>query len=224
MNYGKKGISKIQKSLTSKKIKLKKMVIVTALKLLLIAALSTAVIGICCGLGMFKGILSSAPDINPASVLPTGYATVVYDAKGKELTKLVAANSNRSYEDMTKIPQDLANAFVAIEDERFYDHNGIDLKGIVRAGFEYIRSKGKYAQGASTITQQLIKNNVFDNWTNESDIQKVKRKIQEQSLAMELEKEMSKEKILEIYMNTINLGQNTLGVKSAAARYFNKET
>ena len=148
MNYGKKGISKIQKSLTSKKIKLKKMVIVTALKLLLIAALSTAVIGICCGLGMFKGILSSAPDINPASVLPTGYATVVYDAKGKELTKLVAANSNRSYEDMTKIPQDLANAFVAIEDERFYDHNGIDLKGIVRAGFEYIRSKGKYAQGA----------------------------------------------------------------------------
>ena len=224
MNYGKKGISKIQKSLTSKRIKLKKMVIVTALKLLLIAALSTAVIGICCGLGMFKGILSSAPDINPASVLPTGYATVVYDAKGKELTKLVAANSNRSYEDMTKIPQDLANAFVAIEDERFYDHNGIDLKGIVRAGFEYIRSKGKYAQGASTITQQLIKNNVFDNWTNESDIQKVKRKIQEQSLAMELEKEMSKEKILEIYMNTINLGQNTLGVKSAAARYFNKET
>ena len=224
MNYGKKGISKIQKSLTSKRIKLKKMVIVTALKLLLIAALSTAGIGICCGLGMFKGILSSAPDINPASVLPTGYATVVYDAKGKELTKLVAANSNRSYEDMTKIPQDLANAFVAIEDERFYDHNGIDLKGIVRAGFEYIRSKGKYAQGASTITQQLIKNNVFDNWTNESDIQKVKRKIQEQSLAMELEKEMSKEKILEIYMNTINLGQNTLGVKSAAARYFNKET
>ena len=172
MNYGKKGISKIQKSLTSKRIKLKKMVIVTALKLLLIAALSTAVIGICCGLGMFKGILSSAPDINPASVLPTGYATVVYDAKGKELTKLVAANSNRSYEDMTKIPQDLANAFVAIEDERFYDHNGIDLKGIVRAGFEYIRSKGKYAQGASTITQQLIKNNVFDNGTGKRNVQR----------------------------------------------------
>lgn len=199
------------------------MVIVTALKLVLIAALSTAVIGICFGLGMFKGILSSVPDIDPASVLPTGYATIVYDAKGNEVTKLVAANSNRSYEDMTKIPQDLADAFVAIEDERFYDHNGIDLKGIVRAGFEFVRSKGKSAQGASTITQQLIKNNVFDNWTNESNIQKIKRKIQEQYLSMELEKEMSKEKILEIYMNTINLGQNTLGVKSAAARYFNKQ-
>lgn len=223
MNYGKKGISKIQKSLTSKKIKLKKMVIVTALKLLLIAALSTAVIGLCFGLGMFKGILSSAPDIDPASVLPTGYATVVYDAKGNELTKLVAANSNRSYEDMSKIPQYLADAFVAIEDQRFYEHNGIDLKGMLRAGVEFIRTKGESAQGASTITQQLIKNNVFDNWMNESTIRKIKRKIQEQSLAIELEKSMSKEKILEIYMNTINLGQNTLGVKAAASRYFNKQ-
>lgn len=223
MNYGKKGISKVQKSLTSKKIKLKKMVIVSALKLVLMAVVSAAVICICFGLGMFKGILSAAPDIDPASVLPTGYATVVYDAKGNESAKLVAANSNRSYEDMTKIPQYLADAFVAIEDERFYEHNGIDLKGILRAGVEFIRTKGESAQGASTITQQLIKNNVFDNWTNESTIQKIRRKIQEQYLAIELEKEMTKEKILEIYMNTINLGQNTLGVKSAAARYFNKQ-
>lgn len=223
MNYGKRGISKIQKSLTSKKIKLKKMVVVTTLKLILVALLSVAVVGICLGLGMFKGILSSVPDIDPASVLPTGYATVVYDAKGNEVTKLVAANSNRSYEDMTKIPQDLADAFVAIEDERFYSHNGIDLKGIMRAGFEFVRTKGASAQGASTITQQLIKNNVFDNWENENTIEKIRRKIQEQYLAMELEKKMSKEKILEIYMNTINLGQNTLGVKSASLRYFNKQ-
>ncbi|MCD8039653.1 MAG: PBP1A family penicillin-binding protein [Lachnospiraceae bacterium] len=224
MNYGKKGISKIQKSLTSKKTKLKKMVVVTALKLVLLAVLSAAVIAVCFGLGMFKGLLSSAPDVDPASVLPTGYATVVYDAKGNETAKLVAANSNRSYEEMSKIPQYLADAFVAIEDERFYEHNGIDLKGIFRAAFEFIRTKGSSAQGASTITQQLIKNNIFDNWTNESTFEKIKRKIQEQYLAIELEKDMDKEKILEIYMNTINLGQNTLGVKSAAARYFNKQT
>ncbi len=199
------------------------MVIVTALKLVLIAALSMAVIGICCGLGMFKGILSSTPDIDPVSVLPTGYATVVYDAKGNDIAKLVAANSNRSYEDMSKIPQYLSDAFVAIEDERFYIHKGIDLKGMVRSGFQFIKTKGKSAQGASTITQQLIKNAVFDDWVNENTIQKIKRKIQEQSLAMELEKEMPKEKILEIYMNTINLGQNTLGVKAAAMRYFNKQ-
>lgn len=222
MNYGKKGISKVQKSLTSKTIKFKKMFGVSVLKLILIAAMSIAVIGVCLGIGMFKGILSSAPDVDPAAVLPQGYATIVYDAKGNQVAKLVAANSNRISEEMDMIPQYLADAFVAIEDERFYSHNGIDIKGILRAGVDAITSKG-LTQGASTITQQVIKNNVFDNWTNESTMQKIKRKIQEQYLAIELEKKMSKEKILEIYMNTINLGQNTLGVKAASARYFNKQ-
>ena len=224
MNYGKKGVSKVQKSLTSKTIKFKKMFFVSLLKIMLTAAISIMVIGVCFGIGMFKGILSSAPDIDPTEVLPKGFATVVYDAKGNEITKLVAANSNRSYEKMDMIPQDLADAFVAIEDERFYSHNGIDIKAIMRAGVEVIKSKGKLSQGGSTITQQLIKNNVFDNWTNESTIQKIKRKIQEQYLAIDLEKKMSKEDILEAYMNTINLGQNTLGVKAAASRYFNKQT
>lgn len=222
MNYGKRGISKVQKSLTSKTIKFKKMFFVTALKVILVAVLSTAVIGICLGIGAFKGILSSAPDVDPSAVLPRGFATVVYDAKGNELTKLVAANSNRSNEKMDRIPQYLADAFVAIEDKRFYEHNGIDIQGIIRAAFIVIQERD-LSQGASTITQQIIKNNVFDNWTNESNIQKIRRKVQEQYLALELEKKMTKEEILEVYMNTINLGQNTLGVKAAAARYFNKQ-
>jgi len=223
MNYGKRGTSKIQKSLTSKTIKFKKMFFVSVLKIILIGTLSLMVVGVCFGIGAFKGILSSAPDVDPAAVFPQGFATVVYDAKGNELTKLIAANSNRSYEKIDKIPQYLCNAFVAIEDQRFYEHNGIDLKRIMSAGLLVIQSGGKLEQGASTITQQIIKNNVFDNWTNESNIQKIKRKIQEQYLALELEKKMSKEEILEIYMNTINLGQNTLGVKAAAQRYFNKQ-
>ena len=222
MNYGKRGISKVQKSLTSKTIKFQKLFFVSALKVILVAALSTAVIGICLGIGAFKGILSSAPDVDPSTVLPRGFATVVYDAKGNELTKLVAANSNRSNEKMDRIPQYLADAFVAIEDKRFYEHNGIDIQGIIRAAFIVIQERD-LSQGASTITQQIIKNNVFDNWTNESDIQKIRRKVQEQYLALELEKKMTKEEILEVYMNTINLGQNTLGVKAAAARYFNKQ-
>lgn len=222
MNYGKRGTLKIQKSLTSKSIKLKKLFFVSALKIILIGALSVVIVGACFGIGAFKGILSSAPDVDPAAVLPQGYATIVYDAKGNEMTKLVAANSNRSYVKMDKIPQNLADAFVAIEDKRFYEHNGIDLQGIVRAAFAVIQD-GELSQGASTITQQIIKNNIFDNWTNESTIQKIKRKIQEQYLALELEKKMSKEQILEIYMSTINLGQNTLGIKAAAQRYFNKE-
>lgn len=222
MNYGKRGIVKVQKSLTSKTIKFKKLFLVSALKLILVGALSLVIVGVCFGIGAFKGILSSAPDVDPAAVLPQGFATIVYDAKGNELTKLVAANSNRSYEEIDKVPQYLCDAFVAIEDERFYEHNGIDIKRILSAGFMVLRDR-ELSQGASTITQQIIKNNVFDNWTNESDIQKIKRKIQEQYLALELEKKMSKEKILEIYMSTINLGQNTLGIKAAALRYFNKQ-
>ena len=223
MNYGKKGIHKIQKSLTSKSVKLKKMCCISALKLILIALLALCIVGACLGIGMFKGILYSAPEINNLNVIPTGYATVVYDSEGNEITKLVAADSNRSWEKMSKIPEDLAHAFVAIEDERFYEHNGIDIKGILRAAVEAVKARD-LTQGASTITQQLIKNNVFDNWVNESTIENIKRKIQKQYLAMELEKNMNKDEILEIYMNSINLGQNTLGVKAAAQRYFNKST
>ncbi|MEZ3445139.1 MAG: transglycosylase domain-containing protein [Lachnospiraceae bacterium] len=222
MNYGKRGTAKLQKSLTSKTIKFKKLFFVSALKIVLVGALSVVIVGACFGIGAFKGILSAAPDVDPAAVLPRGFATVVYDARGNELTKLVAANSNRSSEDIERIPQYLRDAFVAIEDQRFYDHNGIDIKRILSAGLMAIQNR-ELSQGASTITQQIIKNNVFDNWTNESDIQKIKRKVQEQYLALELEKKMSKEEILEVYMNTINLGQNTLGVKAAAKRYFNKE-
>lgn len=125
---------------------------------------------------------------------------------------------------MDKIPEDLAHAFVAIEDARFYDHNGIDIKGILRAGFIGLTS-GHFSEGASTITQQLIKNNVLTSWTSESEkafAVKVKRKFQEQYLAIKLENDMDKDKILENYMNTINLGQNTLGVQAASKRYFGK--
>ena len=124
------------------------------------------------------------------------------------------------------VPKDLQNAFVAIEDARFYTHNGIDIKGIFRAayiGIQNVLKGGEFTEGASTITQQLLKNNVFTDWTSEDTFaEKLKRKIQEQYLALELEKVMDKDAILINYMNSINLGQNTLGVQAASMRYFNK--
>lgn len=222
MNYGIKGVRKKQQALNSKEIKMKKMGSVFLFKILCAAGLSAIILVACVGLGMFKGILSSTPDISTLDVVPDGYATVVYDCEGHEMTKLVAENSNRSYVTMDKIPEDLANAFVAIEDARFYTHNGIDIKGIIRAGFGALQS-GKLTQGASTITQQLLKNNVFEGWVTETDdMAKIKRKIQEMYLAIELEEKLTKEEILELYMNTINLGQGTLGVQAASMRYFNK--
>ena len=164
MNYGKRGIIKVQKSLTSKTIKFKKLFFVTALKLLLVGALSLMIVGVCFGIGAFKGILSSAPEVDPASVFPQGYATIVYDAKGNELTKLVAANSNRSYEKIDKIPQNLCDAFVAIEDERFYEHNGIDIKRILSAGF-MVRGTGERTQSTSRRSGVRSRNSTLPlNW------------------------------------------------------------
>ncbi len=221
MNYGKKGIRKKKKALHSTSVKLGRKLTLLITKAILTSIIAIAVIGISAGIGVFKGILSSAPDISHIDVSPKGFTTFVYDSEGHELEQLVAADSNRIPVTMEQIPEDLAHAFVAIEDARFYEHNGIDIKGIIRAGMIAIKERD-LSQGASTITQQLLKNNVFEGWTHETTIQSIKRKIQEQYLALELEKIMDKDKILENYMNTINLGQNTLGVQAASLRYFGK--
>lgn len=222
MNYGKKGIRNKQKSLNSKSKKWGKKTFLAFLNLLLLAFISVGIIALCAGLGVFKGIIDTAPEIGTMDVVPTGFSTFVYDVEGNELTKLVSTNSNRIMVSKEQIPQNLAHAFVAIEDERFYEHNGIDIKGIFRAAYVGLTS-GNFSEGASTITQQLLKNNVFTDWTSEEDfMDKAKRKIQEQYLALELEKMMSKEDILTSYMNSINLGQNTLGIQAASLRYFNK--
>ncbi|MDD3369363.1 MAG: transglycosylase domain-containing protein [Lachnospiraceae bacterium] len=221
MNYGKKGVRKRQKSLNSQSVKVSKKIALTLLNLVLIGVVALVIIGTSAGIGIFKGILASAPSIDNIDVTPSGFSSFVYDAEGNQTAKLVATDSNRIPVSMNMIPENLAHAFVAIEDERFYDHNGIDIKGIIRAGIVGLQSHD-FSQGASTITQQLLKNNVFTGWTNETFIDSVKRKVQEQYLAIELEKVMSKDEILLNYMNTINLGQNTLGVQAASLRYFNK--
>ena len=139
------------------------------------------------------------------------------------LEQLKDSDSNRVYKKYDEISPYMGKAFVAIEDERFYKHNGIDIQGIIRAGVNGVAHGFHFTEGASTLTQQLIKNNVFPNFINESKYQRIERKIQEQYLALKIEKEMSKEEILEAYMNTINLGQGCLGVQTAAQRYFNKD-
>lgn len=223
MNYSKKSTSKKKKRLASKNTKLKHRFFLIFGKTLLICFFIMIIVGCCAAFGIYKGILASAPDIDTIDVSPTGYLSTVYDSKGRELDTLVAEGSNRLYVPIKKIPKDLQHAFVALEDERFYEHNGIDLQGIMRAGITGIIS-GHLSQGASTITQQLLKNNVFTGWVTESKAEKIKRKLQEQYLAVQLEKKVkSKDWILENYLNSINLGQNTLGVQAASLRYFNKE-
>lgn len=222
MNYGKNSTKKREKELTSKRTMILKKFNIIFLKTLLVCFFAIVIIGGCAGFGIAKGVIDAAPEINLDDATPTGFLSTVLDTEGNQTAKLVATNSNRVYATIDEIPINLQHAFVAIEDERFYEHNGIDLKGILRAGIKGITS-GRFSEGASTITQQLLKNNVFTSWTNETSMaDKFKRKIQEQYLALQLEKKVDKDWILENYLNTINLGQNTLGVQSASRRYFNK--
>ena len=223
MNYSKRGIKAKQKSLHATSSKWSKKLLLAVLNLSLLAVISIGVIGASMGIGIFKGVIDTAPSIGNIDVTPSGFSTFVYDLEGNQIGKLIAADSNRIPVAQDMIPENLAHAFVAIEDERFYEHNGIDIKGIIRAAYVGISNGFHFSEGASTITQQLLKNNVFTNWTSEEGFaEKMKRKIQEQYLAIELTKTMSKEDVLLNYMNTINLGQNTLGVQAASLRYFNK--
>lgn len=224
MNYSRKGVRAKKKALNAKSPKIGKKAALLVLKLFLVSVVGIGIIGASAGIGMFKGILASTPQITPNDVAPVGAATFVYDCEGNKLDELIAVNSNRIIVTQDKIPEDLAHAFVAAEDERFYQNNGIDYKGMMRSGYQFIKTFGKETQGASTITQQLLKNTIFTSWTSEGDnmIKKIKRKLQEQYLAIELTKTLSKDEILVRYLNTINLGQNTLGVEAAAQRYFGK--
>ncbi|WP_461809744.1 transglycosylase domain-containing protein [Faecalimonas sp.] len=223
MNYGKKNASKKQREITSKAKMQKKRIFSRLFKSIILCILLIGIVGII-GVGFFvKKTIDNAPNISPANVKPTGYTTFVVDKNGKEIEKFVSSGSNRVYKTFDEIPVHLRHAFIAIEDSRFYQHKGIDLKGIVRAGIVGVTS-GNFSEGASTITQQLIKNTVFPDFMNEdSFFESLERKIQEQYLALEIEKQMDKDLILENYMNTINLGQNTLGVQAASKRYFNKD-
>ncbi len=224
MNYGKKGVYNKQKALHAKSAKWGKKLALTFFNVMLAGIVAAGVLGASVGFGVFRGIIDTAPEIGNINVQPSGFSTFVYDIDGNQTAKLIAENSNRIPVTMDMIPENLAHAFVAIEDERFYEHNGIDIKGIIRAGIKGITS-GHFSEGASTITQQLLKNNVFTDWTKEErglNMDKIERKIQEQYLALELEKTSTKDEILLNYMNSINLGQNTLGVQAASQRYFNK--
>ncbi len=224
MNYGKSATMHRLEKYDSKKTKIANKVKIIVLKVFLTVVIIAGAAGISSGIGIMSGIIDSAPDISAIDVTPTGYSTTVLASNGEETATLVGQGANRQYVTIDEIPIELQHAFVAIEDERFYEHNGIDLHGIGRAFVSGI-SKGRFSEGASTITQQLIKNNVLTSWTSETSfVEKLQRKIQEQYLALELEKQVdNKDWILENYMNSVNLGANTLGVQAASKKYFNKD-
>ena len=211
----------------SKKVK-KKRFRRTCLGFLLTMIIVVATIG-GIGAGILVRIIQDSPNLDLISVEPNVYTSIVYDKDNQEIDRF-HGKENREYVSLDEISVDLQNAIVSVEDERFYDHFGIDLKGIVRAGYTTIKNKltgSTGLQGASTITQQLIKNNVTKVTRNT-----LETKIQEQYLAVTYEnyleekfgsKRSAKKYILELYLNTIGLGHGYNGVQAAALGYFNKD-
>ena len=194
-------------------------IIRTGLKIIALLVLALVIAA-----GVYTGIvIGGAPDMTVWDAVPKGYRSSVLDDQENVVLNLSGEASNRVYVRLDEIPADLQHAFVAIEDSRFYKHHGIDVKGIVRAVFRGL-TNGGVTEGASTITQQLLKNNVFTDWTEEVTFEnRLQRKIQEQYLALKLERQATKDWILENYLNTINLGGGNWGVETAAKYYFDKD-
>lgn len=214
MNYGQYETERRLKSLSSKTGKYTSRLAFNIFKAFFILFLFLAVAGAAVGFGMIKGIIDNAPSVDIMNIQPDRFATTVYDADGNLTETLVTSGSNRESATYEELPENLVNAFVAIEDSRFWTHDGIDLRSIARAVKGVVSDD--YSGGGSTITQQLIKNNIFSGGMETSWGARIERKLQEQYLAVQLEKnsglskEETKKTIITNYLNTINLGSNTL--------------
>lgn len=176
------------------------------------------------GIGLYMGILNNSPELN-LDLVRSGYhsSVIVNHHTGEEMVRLHRGHNHESVT-LDQIPEHVQNAFLAIEDERFWTHNGIDIRAIGRAAHTIIVTAGARTEGASTITQQLVKN-MLDRF--DSDLI---TKLQEQYLAVNFERELTerlggctrsaKEFILESYLNIINLGRSNYGVQAAAMFYY----
>ncbi len=165
-------------------------------------------------MGIAKAYFDTTPQLDVTQIYSQNLTSFIYDCNGELITEYTGSEY-RIWATADEIPDNLAHAYVAVEDARFYTHNGIDIKRIAGAFVSNLRNES--TQGGSTITQQLVKNCLL---TNEVSY---KRKLQEAYMAVEMEKEYSKDQILEWYLNIVPLGGSNYGVKAAAKDYYDKD-
>lgn len=187
---------------------------IVTFKMALICLLLVGISGIGFLIGMSKSYLETVPELDFDIVVDQEQATTIMDINGNFLGSYYNME-NREWASLNEMKPELRNAVIAIEDVRFYRHMGMDFKRLFSVIISNVTSDSM--QGGSTITQQLIKNTML------SFEQTYKRKIQEASLALELERQYDKDTILEAYLNTIYMGGSCYGMKTAAKDYFNKE-
>ena len=161
----------------------------------------------------YNKALTDLPDHNRLKGLKLPGASVVLDRKGEPFAEIFEENQRRVWVVLSDIPEQVRNAFLAAEDKRFYEHHGIDERGIIRAFIDNLAHSGRPA-GGSTITQQLVKNLlVGEDLTYE-------RKIREMVVASRVERTLSKAEILELYLNSVYLGRGSWGIELASRSYF----
>src|SRR6266849_6126909 len=163
----------------------------------------------------YNKALTDLPDHSKLKGIKLPGASVVLDRKGERFAEVFEENQRRVWVVLSDIPEQVRNAFVAAEDKRFYDHKGIDERGLIRAFIGNLAQSGR-PQGGSTITQQIVKNLlVGEDLTYE-------RKIREMVVASRVERTLSKAEILELYLNSVYLGRGSWGIELAARSYFGK--
>jgi 1A family penicillin-binding protein len=167
--------------------------------------------------GVVSGWLKDLPDYQSPEAFRVAEPTRIYSADGKLLARLYL--EDRTVVPLSKIDTDLANAIVAVEDERFYLHNGVDWPGIARAAVTNVLAPSGRPEGASTITQQYIRNTIL---LDERTQITFARKVREAYLALEIEKRRSKQDILSVYLNTVYFGEGAYGAESAARTFLAK--
>ncbi len=190
-------------------------VLINTFRTLMILILAVSLAGVWAVIGIARAYVDTAPSLDLAAIDDQAQTSFIYDSSYQLITEY-KGTENRIMVPITTMPRYLQDAFVAVEDARFYTHNGIDIKRII--GSFIANSLTGSQQGGSTITQQLIKNTLL------SSEKSYKRKIQEAYLAMQLETQYTKDQILECYLNTIYLGEDYYGVKTAAYGYFGKDS
>src|SRR5664280_861054 len=184
------------------------------LKILLLVLLLLAIVVLGLGAGAIFALSRNLPSLESMQKNPTAVNTRIYDQHGVLIAELHGAE-NRTLVSSQQIPEVMKQATVAVEDQRFYEHHGVDFQSLFRAVITDIRA-GSAVQGGSTITEQYVKNAYVGNERTYT------RKIREAVLAWQLEDRWSKDKILTEYLNTIFYGDNAYGVEAAAETYFHK--
>ena len=185
---------------------------------LCIGIIAACIVGCVLTVYIFKYIADEpVVDLNAAQM---SYTTILYgenDSGGTEEMERIHGDVNRIWVDYDQIPQDLVDAAVALEDKRFWTHAGVDWRRTIASAVNLVIPIYEGTPGGSTITQQVVKNITQDNDFS------IARKAKEILRAMKVEKNYSKEQILEVYLNTISLGNNTAGVQAAANLYYGKD-